>query len=118
MDYKSKLQVSYQAADYLVVSIDNWLVYRTQMGREKMTVAELLAPRYLASVRNRLASRSIQTQQKTKVDFSFSFTVQEIFAILTCIAAPADNVFLCKLIGDLHQKSCNYHFLIKNNQII
>ncbi|RDC63303.1 hypothetical protein [Adhaeribacter pallidiroseus] len=115
--FKEQINISRQGAEYLAVSICNWLEYRPEPGKDKLTLAELLATSYLFNVKNRLQSAVIRANFKRKLDFNFTFSCQEIFAILLCIPIPTDNSLLRKLLGDLHRKSLNFDYLLKNNQI-
>lgn len=116
--FKTQITISRQGAEYLAVSIDNWLENRSQPGKDKMLVTELLATSYLFNVRNRLITHVIKSNLKAKLDFKITLSVQEIFAILLCVPITPENSFLRKVLSDLHQKSLNYEFLLKNNQFI
>ncbi|MDX5347294.1 MAG: hypothetical protein LPJ89_04270 [Hymenobacteraceae bacterium] len=117
--YHQVIELHYQEADQLMLAIHDWLernVIHHPPGAPRLTVQELLSIRYLHRLSNRLARRSATASQKRQVKpIKFSFTVEEIFAVRTCIRSRPGDFLLQKVLGAIQQKSLNYDYMIDIN---
>lgn len=91
-------------------------IFRPFRRDEKISAAEFLATDTLRKVGTRLHKKYVFEKANYKArQFSFTFSPQEIVAILICIGRFKPNPFLDVVLGKLHQRSLNLGNIIELN---
>jgi hypothetical protein len=108
MYLRETVTFSLPGAEALKDALDSWLQEHLLSGN-KISIYQLFYIRPLLRVQKRLATRIYKETLKTRRNsFSFSLTIEEVFAILINLPPAQHQDFLTKTLGDIYQRSLNF----------
>ena len=93
------------------------LLFRPLRCDDKISPAEFLSLEPLKKLSTRLNTKWMQetTREKKRMQFSFTFSPQEVLAIWLCIRNYKSDPFLDVVLGKVQQRSLNLDSLVELN---